>query len=178
MGSVCKACGKEIIPFRLPAEAAYAVVGEFPGQIEIKMGLPFVGRSGNVLRQELARLGIDIDDLGMGNLWYHENNESEKCRDLGLGALLRALQPFHSVLFLGSDCSRVFFNESVTNISGLWLESRLLPKKKLMATVNPASLLKGGGIGEFRLALELFFGKTERKKAKWDVNMLKQMAKN
>lgn len=178
----CKACGQEIIPFRHPVETingkVYAVVGEFPGAIEIKMGLPFVGKSGNVLRQELARLEIDIDELGLGNLWPHAKNDDERCLDIGLGALLRALQPYKQVLFLGSDCSQTFFNENVTNVSGLWMESKLLPNKELMATVNPASLLKGGGIGEFRLALELFFGERKRKKLKWRKDLLKQLAAN
>lgn len=173
----CRACNQKIIPFKVPTVPLYALVGEFPGKIEIQMGMPFVGRSGNVLRQELARLEVDIDDLGLGNLWYHAQSDNQKCLDLGLGALLRALQPFSSVLFLGSECSKVFFGESVTNISSLWLESKLLPRKRLMATLNPASLLMGGGIGEFRLALEIFFDKRDRKKTKWQGKLLKSLAK-
>lgn len=181
MGSLCQTCQQKVIPFRYSPVAGqpdeYAIVGEFPGKAEVQMSMPFVGRSGNVLRQELARIEIDIDDLGLGNLWQHFKNDNQKCKDRGFGALLKALQPYPQVLLLGSECSQAFFNENVTDISGLWLESRLLPGKKVMATLNPASLLMGGGIGEFRLALELFFGK-QRKKAKWQSDLLKQMAKN
>jgi hypothetical protein len=140
------------------------------------MKLPFVGPSGGVLRHELARLGMDVDDLGLGNLWPHAKSENQKCLDKGLGALLKALQPYQNVLFLGSDCAHVFFEANVTDISGLWLPSSLLPSKNTMATTNPASLLKGGGIGEFRLALALFFGIQKRSKVRWQENLLKQMA--
>lgn len=141
------------------------------------MRLPFVGASGVVLRQELARIGQDIDELGLGTLWYHAKNDNPKCLDKSLGALIKALQPFPKVLLLGSECSQVFLNDYVTNISGLWLESPLLPGKQVMAATNPASILKGGGFGEFRLALELFFGIRVRKPLKWQKDVLLNLLK-
>ena len=38
------------------------IVGEFPGESEDAQGRPFVGRSGQFLRQSLNRIGIDLDE--------------------------------------------------------------------------------------------------------------------
>jgi DNA polymerase-1 len=50
------------------AEAKLIVVGINPGEIEERMLLPFVGRSGQLLWRELAALGIDRDDCWVTNI--------------------------------------------------------------------------------------------------------------
>ena len=46
-------------PTQYPHPPELMIVGRDPGQEEIKNGLPFVGRSGKLLRQTLKKLGID-----------------------------------------------------------------------------------------------------------------------
>ena len=42
-------------------------VGEAPGKTEIKVGRPFVGNSGKLLRQIISQLGIDINNCYFTN---------------------------------------------------------------------------------------------------------------
>ena len=45
--------------------ATIAIVGEFPGDTEEKLGRPFVGAAGQELRKMLAESGIDIDKCSL-----------------------------------------------------------------------------------------------------------------
>jgi DNA polymerase-1 len=58
----CKGCplyGKRSVPGTGPTNAELAIVGEAPGVEEEKYGLPFVGRSGQLLTSLLQKVGID-----------------------------------------------------------------------------------------------------------------------
>jgi hypothetical protein len=164
--SLCRYCGQEIIHPAGDLTSTFALIGEFPNAVDVKVGKPFVGGANTILRQELARLGIDIDSLLTSNLWPHPQTGNPKCLDNGLGELLKTLQPVSNVLFFGSECSQVFLYENVPAISGLWMTSNLLPGKRIMVTANPSNLWNGN-IGELRLALELFFGIRTRESLKW-----------
>jgi len=50
------------------------IIGEAPGMAEDKKGIPFVGRSGKLLRKLIVASGFDVEDVYMTN--------SVKCRPL------------------------------------------------------------------------------------------------
>lgn len=49
------------VPFDGPSPAELAVIGEAPGKMEDEAGRPFVGPSGELLRESLKRTGFDPD---------------------------------------------------------------------------------------------------------------------
>ena len=49
-------------------DADVMFVGEGPGQQEDEQGLPFVGRSGQLLEQLLGEIGLMRDDVYIGNV--------------------------------------------------------------------------------------------------------------
>lgn len=64
----CRACdlcsvGSGPIPFSGPDPARVAVLGEAPGRQEDEKGEPFVGRSGELLRELLVEAGFDLAEL-------------------------------------------------------------------------------------------------------------------
>ena len=69
-------------------DAELMVIGEAPGREEDQAGLPFVGRSGQLLDQMLGAIGLGADDVYIGNVcfWRPPNNrkpgldELELCR--------------------------------------------------------------------------------------------------
>ena len=69
----CTACPelaatrRRVVPGVVPAGARLLVLGEAPGAVEDASGLPFVGRSGQLLDLLLAELGVDRADVGVLN---------------------------------------------------------------------------------------------------------------
>ena len=54
-----KGCSGKAVPGEGSANARVVFIGEAPGREEAKTGRPFVGRSGNLLRQSIRELGLD-----------------------------------------------------------------------------------------------------------------------
>ena len=77
----CTACPelaatrRQVVPGAVPAGARLLVLGEAPGAQEDERGLPFVGRSGQLLDALLAEVGVDRADVGVLN--------TVKCRPPG-----------------------------------------------------------------------------------------------
>lgn len=139
-------------------------MAEEPAEEELTNGEPLSGATGRILRAELARVGIDMYQCRITNVWMHPKIEG---RSKAARAIIRPELDWHSakmiawirncryVLLLGSDATQVFFQEAAQNISGLVLKSPLLPKTLCVAAPNPADLFYSP-LGEFRLALDKF----------------------
>ncbi|MBI2040708.1 MAG: hypothetical protein HYT16_01275 [DPANN group archaeon] len=56
-----------------PASARIMIIGERPGAEEIKLGRPFVGRSGQFLTKELEKIGIKRDEVYITTARQHRN---------------------------------------------------------------------------------------------------------
>jgi len=150
---VCS-CGKICVPPSGPRNAPILICGEYLGSEESAAGRPFVGRSGRILRAELDKIGLNLDEIRVTNLVNHEFPE-EGCYQFGLEQVIREAKGRKAILLLGSECSRIFLGKGVLTISGLVVHSKYLSAPIIRATINPAALLSGT-VGEFRLALEKF----------------------
>jgi uracil-DNA glycosylase len=76
----CTACAlaesrQRVVPGDYPAGARVLLVGEAPGRSEDEGGLPFIGRSGQLLDEMLAEVGLDRSELAVCN--------TVKCRPPG-----------------------------------------------------------------------------------------------
>ena len=70
--SGCTACGlaesrQRVVPGVYPAGARVLLVGEAPGRSEDEGGLPFIGRSGQLLDELLAEVGLDRAQVAVCN---------------------------------------------------------------------------------------------------------------
>jgi uracil-DNA glycosylase len=68
----CTACGlaesrQRVVPGVNPPGARVLLVGEAPGRSEDEGGLPFIGRSGRLLDELLAEVGLDRSELAVCN---------------------------------------------------------------------------------------------------------------
>ena len=59
-------------------DASILLVGEYPGVEEVKSGFCWVGRGGEVLRSELARVGIQYEQCRATNLWLHAPSKEDE----------------------------------------------------------------------------------------------------
>jgi DNA polymerase len=136
-------------------EAAIMIIGEAPGADEDIQGLPFVGRSGQLLDRMLASIGFDRKSVYITNVvnWRPPGNrpptpeEIEQCRPflsrhIDIVApkiiVLLGLTAMHSVLRIKSGLAKareVWFHYTMSN--GV--------KVKTMVTFHPSYLLRSPG---------------------------------
>lgn len=55
-----------------PSAPRLAIVGEAPGADEVRLGLPFVGRSGRLLDENLKAAGINRQECLVANVFCHQ----------------------------------------------------------------------------------------------------------
>lgn len=69
----CQGCpayssGKSYVPSRGPMSAAMAIIGQGPGELEAYQGRPFIGPSGQMLSEWLARARINESTIYIDNV--------------------------------------------------------------------------------------------------------------
>ena len=161
----CPACGDENgVPPHNPSNSSVLLVGEFPGKEELSMGVPLVGRTGTLLRMQLAYLGYDLRQFGACNLWQHKPNKNEKCLQHGKEVVIKEAADKEIVLLIGSDVAKMFLTKSVSEVCGLNVKEFLkfpFSAPIVMAMMNPAIAFHSVN-GEIILALEKFIKEVEK----------------
>lgn len=133
--------------------ASCMIIGEAPGQQEDESGEPFVGRSGQLLMQFLADVGIhrerDVYICNTVKCRPPQNRkptlaEKEACRSF-LEAQIRWVRPKLIVLCGATAVQSLLPDEkrSITQIRGQWFERTLFEEAvKIMPVFHPSYLLR------------------------------------
>ena len=152
---MCPIClSKACVPPAGNTNSKVAIIGEFPGDEEIKKGRPMVGNAGKVLRAELGRCGIDLSRIRVGNLWLHAKNGSENCLNYGAQQIITDSINREVILLMGSDAVMYFTDKKVSDVSSLIVKSKYF-SCIVFASINPAQAFHQG-LGELRLAITKF----------------------
>lgn len=137
-----------------PVNAKIVIIGEGPGETEVRKGLPFIGGAGKLLFECLAPYGITRDNVYLSNVVKrqislsrkgnekHQVNRDELEKWIGLAKWeLGRLHDVEIIFAMGGYalevCASVF---GVTNWRGSVLDIRLPNGKmgKVVCTINPA----------------------------------------
>jgi DNA polymerase len=144
-------------------------VGEQPGDVEDKVGRPFVGPAGKLLDRALEEAGIDRKLVYVTNVVKHFKwtargkrrlHEKPNAREIAACKpwLLAELQVIHPdvLVCLGATAAQAVLGRSfkVTQSRGEILEHELAPA--VMATVHPSSILRAPDDETRHRELELF----------------------
>lgn len=126
-------------------------VGEAPGREEDIQGLPFVGRSGQLLDRMLAAIGRSRNDVYIANVvpWRPPGNrrptpiETAICRPF-IERQIELVDPDVLVLLGGASASELLnTSEGILRLRGRWREYDTGRRKvPAMATLHPAYLLR------------------------------------
>ncbi len=160
LNSAAKACTRcklaglgrtQVVVARGDPGSPLVVVGEGPGAEEDKQGLPFVGRSGQLLdRLALEEIGLERDGFYVLNVVKcrppgnrdPELDEIEACRPW-LERQIELVEP-QVIITLGNFSSKLLLDtkEGITKLRG-----RTYPYRGaiLVPTFHPAAVLRGGG---------------------------------
>jgi uracil-DNA glycosylase family 4 len=159
----CPRCGKLLIAPAGPPSSKILLVGEFPGVEEIKQGRPFIGKTGDVLRAELLRVGLTLPELRQTNLWQHAKDEKGCDLNFHLDRMVKEFEGKTHVLLMGSDVTQALLGEKVSAHSGLMVKIRPYKDIHFWVSPNPAIAFKSP-IGEMRLAMTRFAEDVQKKK--------------
>lgn len=154
-GSALKAGARNLVFADGNPAARLMVIGEAPGRDEDRAGLPFVGRSGQLLDRMLGAIGLSrrADDPAFGAYitnvlpWRPPQNRDPSADEVAqLLPFLRrhiALAAPEVLLLLGSPAVRAVLSTElgITRMRGRWLDCGGIPA---VATWHPAALLRDG----------------------------------
>lgn len=133
------------------ADARVMLVGEAPGRDEDIQGLPFVGRSGQLLDRMLAAIGLDRTSVYIANVvpWRPPGNrtptpqETAICRPF-VERQIELVDPDFLVC-LGGAAAKELMNtaEGILRLRGSWRDYDTGTRSiRAMATLHPAYLLR------------------------------------
>ena len=150
----CTACGlsetrTNVVFGAGAADAEVMIVGEGPGQQEDEQGLPFVGRSGQLLDSLLLEVGFERGDVYIGNVVKcrpprnrdPRQDEIDACKAY-LRRQIELVDPT-VVITLGNFSTKLLLRTTtgITRLRGVayeWWGRYLVP------TFHPAAALRGG----------------------------------
>lgn len=139
-------CSRELVePYGNP-DAQILVIGEYPGQNELKAHRAWVGPAGHVLALEMERIGLQ--DYFATNVWLHEPDQP--CLEHHMKELWEEISKRKYILILGSDAVKLIHGYSVMEVSGLW-------RGNIVYGVNPAVVLRENSVyGEVKHCFDIF----------------------
>lgn len=128
-------------------QARLVLIGEAPGATEDQEGVPFSGRSGQLLNEVLKDLGIPRGEIWLCNLVLcktPENraplkSEQARCREY-LDGQIQAIRP-RAIAALGRPAAAALLGQDATlaEIRGLWFDYQGIP---WTAAYHPAFVLR------------------------------------
>ncbi len=158
----CTGCSLDrvnFVPFDIPPDVQVVIVGEAPGANEVTEKCPFVGKSGQQLRQIVASVGLPQTQVGYANVVSCRppaNATPDKkiiqlCGKRNLLPKLKALNP-KLVVVVGYSAFQFFFpgskkakaDKRFREWCGNFKSIKGLPFK-VLTTFHPARILYGGG---------------------------------
>ena len=142
-------CGRYIVdPIGLKT-AKLLIVGDRPDYEDLQKNMPFLSKRGDVLREELGMVGLDIRSCRLTFLWRHDIVKDCKPH---MSDVLREMVDRPFVLLMGAETLKAFNIEHSDLKTGLQVTSVFIPETTIAYVVtNPP---QNSAVGEFRLALK------------------------
>lgn len=158
-----------------PKNAKIMIVGEAPGEAEAKTGKPFQGKSGQLLREELRKAGIEPDEVYITNVVKcrppdnrtPKGKEQTACKKY-LEYEIETIRPKH-ILTLGNPATKAVFGKAkITEVHG---ELQSKNGRVGMPAFHPAYILRDPSKAPiFAKDLKRFVDITEGKKRKISID--------
>ena len=134
---------------------ARLLIGEAPGADEDRSGIPFVGRSGQLLEKMLKAIGFDRNECFITNVlpWRPPGNRTPTEGEIAvclpfLKRQIDLVSP-EAIMILGGSAANALLDngEPISRMRGKWLEYKKSDggKVPVLASFHPAYLLRNSG---------------------------------
>ncbi len=156
-----------IVSGRGPINSNIMIIGEAPGALEDRLGIPFVGNSGQMFRKILRKFFIEPKDIYITNVVkcrpfnnrVPENIEIRNCLPHLLVEIARVNPKI--ILLLGSTALRTFYPNNLGSITRERGKINIVNNRIVLATYHPSYVLRNRGnisiIYEFIKDVFLFY---------------------
>lgn len=131
-----------------PSDSPIMIIGEAPGAEEDYQGLPFVGRSGKLINQELAKLNIDRNKVYVSNIvnWRPENNRTPTLEEIEIFKPIiikhiELINPKYLVL-LGSTSMNALYKSDLSISKNRGKLINYKNDTKIIITFHPSYILR------------------------------------
>ena len=150
-GCALRTTATQVVFARGDPQARVMFVGEAPGYEEDKSGLPFVGRSGQLLDRMLAAIGLDESSAYIANIvpWRPPGNRTPTPQEsaICLPFILRQIELADPdvLVCLGGPSAQTLLNirDGITKSRGRWYPFHTGTREiRALATFHPAFLLR------------------------------------
>jgi DNA polymerase len=149
-GCALKSTARQLVFADGAAGSRVMLVGEAPGREEDLEGLPFVGRSGQLLDRMMAAIGLTRRNAYIANVipWRPPGNRTPTPQETAicLPFILRQIElcdPDILVCLGGPSASALLgVRDGITRIRGRWFAYRTGRDIRAIATLHPAYLLR------------------------------------
>jgi DNA polymerase len=150
-GCALRATASRLVFARGNPQARVMLVGEAPGYEEDQSGLPFVGRSGQLLDRMLAAIGLDESSVYIANIvpWRPPGNRTPTPQEssICLPFILRQIELANPdvLVCMGNPSTQTLLNtrEGITRTRGRWFPFQTGTREiRAMPTYHPAFLLR------------------------------------
>lgn len=157
----CPVCSSYTVVANGKHNAPYLIVGDAPSFEDMKIGLPFTGRIGDMLSYELAREGIQLQRCRLITIWPHSVTKNIECMNVNFSLVLtELLKPREGVLFTGNEIPGLFGLPPVKDISGLVMPVlNNIQLEGRFVFINNLFSFQNGMLGELRFAIKNLRGK-------------------
>ena len=157
----CPVCSSCTVTANGKHDASYLIVGDAPSFEDVKIGLPFTGKIGEMLSYELAREGIQLQRCRLITIWPHSVTKNIECMNTNFSLVLsELLKPREGVLFTGNEIPGLFGLPPVKDISGLVMPVlNNIQLEGRFVFINNLFSFQNGMLGELRFALKNLRGK-------------------
>ena len=133
-------------------QGGFCIVGEAPGKKEVQQGVPFIGPSGQIVRQAMRRTGGDWALVWVTNALLCQRPASEADFDFAVECCRERLRDDlllgepTAICALGGTAMKALQLpvRTVSQARGTVQESPLLPGVPVVGALHPAALLHGG----------------------------------
>lgn len=139
---------RSIVNGRGPLNSKVVIVGEAPGGLEDKTGIPFVGNAGQFLREVLRSLLINPKDIYITNIvkcrpTYNRTptpTEIHNCLPYFFVELIK-LKP-KLVLLLGTTPNKVFYNTPMFTMTKYRGKLGIINNMVILSTYHPSYVIR------------------------------------
>lgn len=133
------------VPFYGPISATIAVLGEAPGKQEDKVGRPFIGLAGQLLRRLMFEAGINPDEIAWFNTVSCFPSRTPTAREIDACsgnrlAQLEVLCPKHLLVAGGVALSTICPDLKITQVHGRLLSD--IPGRWVFPVHHPSAALR------------------------------------
>lgn len=153
--SICPACSQEGTPPQGRKNAKYLLVFSKPYPMSVVRSYKDKVTGLDVLRKELAKVGMELSEFRQAFLWLHEPGKNTNCYTAGRDLVLEEAKGKEAIILVGSEASEEFCGYGAGDVAGLQVESVVLSAPIVFVIPKPEGVfVRGAGIGELRLSIQ------------------------